>query len=129
MITHDTKEKAKQREKERLERSRQLARLAELEREQEQLKLKLRKQGQLTIFDAGKVKRLTDFGHFGGKKKEINGLPPYPKRKGKAGYYPAGTFWYRVWIEEYNKEGGCLDFTEWVDELKRLRRQQLGRRN
>ena len=57
-----------------------------------------------------------------------DGFPLYPQKKGKSGYYPTGGFWYQEWKESYNKMGGRLGFTDWIDELKRLRRQQLGRR-
>lgn len=51
-------------------------------------------------------------------------LPPFP-RKNRGGSYTTGcgVFWYKVWKEEYHDLGGVLGYASWLEELKRIDRE------
>jgi hypothetical protein len=51
-------------------------------------------------------------------------FPPYPRiRKDRGLPVGCGSFWYKVWKEEYHDLGGVLGYRSWLEEMIRLDRE------
>jgi hypothetical protein len=56
----------------------------------------------------------------------VKSIPGFP-RSDKPLAVGRGSYWYRIWEDEYKSEGGILGYRQWVDANNRLRSKRGGK--